>query len=86
MVCTLLREISELILSAVEEFVRHDNSVPNDAAGAVYDIEIRGKTIRRGDRAMLGLDAANRDPRAQSRPDGHHIGTGVAVINEKKAW
>jgi cytochrome P450 len=54
---------------AVEEFLRFESPVQATRRIALVDCEIRGRQIRRGDRVVAGLGAANRDPRAFREPD-----------------
>ncbi|XXY51336.1 cytochrome P450 [Sorangium sp. So ce269] len=65
----LLREDPRLIDNAVEELLRYDASITVLARVALEDIEIRGKTIRRGDSLLLSTTAANRDPERFDEPD-----------------
>jgi cytochrome P450 len=58
-----------LIESAVEEFLRYDNSVQRQSRVASRDIELRGQRVRRGDYVVLFIGAANRDPEVFSDPD-----------------
>lgn len=63
-----------LITSAVEEFLRYDG--PSNALARVVKVEhqIDGKTLRAGDRVFGFANAANRDPRAFSDPQGLDLG------------
>jgi cytochrome P450 len=62
------------IKNAVEEVMRFSNSVwivmPRYA---LEDIEIAGKTIKKGDKALAILPAADRDPEKYSCPDDFNI-------------
>lgn len=69
-----LRDHPELLPSAVEEVLRFDPAVPFIHRIAIEDIEIRGRTIRRGQVVYLGIAAANRDPEAFDDPDRFDIG------------
>ena len=60
---------SSLIVSAVEEFLRYDNSVQRQARVASEDIELGGQVIRRGQYLVLFIAAANRDPAIFPEPD-----------------
>jgi cytochrome P450 len=55
--------------NAVEEMLRYD--APAQAVGrrALTDLEVRGVAIARGDRVVLSLGAANRDPAQFVHPD-----------------
>lgn len=58
-----------LMQSAVEEFLRYDGSVQMTARTALVDVEIGGKTIPKGQQAIILLGAANRDPEVFPDPD-----------------
>ncbi|MGL5877434.1 MAG: cytochrome P450 [Xenococcaceae cyanobacterium] len=64
-----LRSHPELISNAVEEIIRYDSPVQMVTRWAYADIEIGGKTIKRGDSVGLMLGAANRDPERFQDPD-----------------
>lgn len=63
-----------LITSAVEEFLRYDG--PSNALARVVKVkhQIDGKTLRVGDRVFGFANAANRDPRAFTDPQGLDLG------------
>jgi cytochrome P450 len=58
-----------LIPGAIEEFLRYDGPVQFTNRLAKDDVEIGGKTIRRGQFVFLFLAAANRDPAHFPEPD-----------------
>ncbi|MFY0527009.1 cytochrome P450 [Archangium gephyra] len=60
----LLRKDPTLLKSAIEEMMRFAPPVPFIHRIAVDNIELRGRTIRKGDIVFLGLAAANHDPAA----------------------
>jgi cytochrome P450 len=65
-----LRQDSALIKTAVEEFLRYQGSLMAATARfAREDIELKGKSIRRGDEMVVVLASANRDPEAFTAPD-----------------
>ncbi len=64
-----LREDQALVPSAVEELLRYDGSVKATVRWAREQAEVGGKTIRAGDRLLVALSAANRDPKQFERPD-----------------
>lgn len=69
-----LRDDPALIVSAVEEFLRYDG--PSNAIARVvsHEHQIEGRTLRTGDRVFAMANAANRDPRQFSDPQGLDIG------------
>jgi cytochrome P450 len=69
-----LRDDPALITSAVEEILRYDG--PSNALARVVKVEhqIDGKTLRVGDRVFGFANAANRDPRAFTDPQGLDLG------------
>ena len=67
-------ETPALAESAVEELLRYDGPVGSLARSVLEDMEIGGKTIRKGQRLYCMLNAANRDPRQFDDPDGLDIG------------
>jgi cytochrome P450 len=64
-----LRDEPSLAAKAVEELLRYDG--PSSAQVRVVKIEhtMHDKTLKRGDRVFVMLNAANRDPRAYQDPD-----------------
>jgi len=66
---TRLQTEPSLVPSAVEEFLRYDGSVQMTARTPVVDVAIDGKTIPKGQQAIILLGAANRDPEVFPEPD-----------------
>lgn len=58
-----------LMKAAVEELLRFESPVQITSRIAKADLEVRGQTIRNGDRIALCLGAANRDPDVFHEPD-----------------
>jgi cytochrome P450 len=64
-----LREEPTLIGPAVEELLRYDGSVKATVRWAREDAEMGGKTIKQGQRLLVALSAANRDPEQFETPE-----------------
>jgi hypothetical protein len=64
-----LRRHPEIAPSAVEELLRYESPVQHTARIAHDDMDLGGKTIRKGSRVVAVLAAANRDPTRFSDPD-----------------
>jgi len=60
--------------SAVEELIRWASPVNYMTRTATSDVELRGQSIRRGDKVTLLYASANRDERAFTDPDRFDIG------------
>ena len=69
-----LRDEPELIDSAINEMLRYDSPVQLDGRMATEEVEIGGKRIKPGQRAICLLGAANRDPSVFTNPDVFDIG------------
>ncbi|MDR5683936.1 MAG: cytochrome P450 [Armatimonadota bacterium] len=65
----LLRRDASLSRSATEELLRYDGPVKATFRWAKVDVEMGGKTMRSGDRMLLVLASANRDPARYPDPD-----------------
>jgi cytochrome P450 len=65
----LLRGAPELLPDAVEELLRYDPPVQFTNRVAAVDLEFGGHPFRKGDRVMLLIAAANRDPAQFPEPD-----------------
>jgi len=69
----LLRDKPDLITTAVEEFLRYESPANTNARCPSEDIEIGGKLIKKGERILCMLGAANRDPEVFAKPDTFDI-------------
>ena len=69
-----LRNAPELLEPAVDELLRYDSPVQIDGRVAREDLEVGGKRLRRGQRVLGLIGAANRDPDAFDNPDALDIG------------
>lgn len=63
----------EVVKSAIEECLRLNGPMKGTMRIAKEDMEIRGETIRQGERIMLLMAAANRDPDKFENPDKFDI-------------
>ncbi len=68
-----LRRNPALLPSAVEELLRYDPPTQHTARVAPYDLEMGGKTIKRGEGVIAVMAAANRDPERFPDPDRLHL-------------
>ncbi len=68
-VVQLIREDPDAISPVIEEILRFDGPLKLMVRVAKEDRELRGKTIRAGDRVFLVHSAANRDPDRFADPD-----------------
>jgi pimeloyl-[acyl-carrier protein] synthase len=64
-----LRDEPGLAASAVEELLRFESPVQLTTRVAHEDLELAGRQIRAGDKMVVGLGAANRDPDVFEEPD-----------------
>jgi len=81
-----LIERPELIPSAVEEMVRLVSPVHSFSRTATRDTELRGRSIRAGQRVLMLYPSANRDADVFDDPDAfrvernpHHLGFGMGT-------
>lgn len=65
----LLREQPDLVPGAVEEMLRFDSAVQSNSRQVAQDVELHGKTLRRGELVVALMGAANRDPARYAEPD-----------------
>jgi cytochrome P450 len=64
-----LQQDPDLIRPAVDELLRFDAPVHAVRRKALVDVELGGRTIRAGEKALLMLMAANHDPEVFENPD-----------------
>lgn len=64
-----LRDDPNRVAGAVEEGLRYDSPVQLLLRRALEDVTICGVTIPRGDKVIIALGAANRDPAVYTQPD-----------------
>lgn len=55
--------------TAIEEVLRYQPSVHTVARTATENVEIRGRTVREGDRVLAWNGSANRDPQQFDNPE-----------------
>ncbi|AVZ40274.1 MULTISPECIES: cytochrome P450 [unclassified Dietzia] len=73
--------------TAIEELLRYDGPAKAVVRIAAEDVDMRGKTIRSGDRVFLMLSGANHDPEVFNGPNvldlrrgqGSHLSFGIGV-------
>ncbi|MFD9637410.1 cytochrome P450 [Streptomyces violascens] len=83
----LLRARPELMPGAAEELIRYDSPVQTVSRWAYADVGFGSRTVRRGDRVVLVLGSANRDPERFTAPDRldltrdarRHCGFGLGI-------
>lgn len=76
-----------LLNGAIEEVLRFDGPAKTVARVMAEDVEMRGRTLRRGQRVFLSPSAANRDPEVFDDPNtfditrrqGRQLGFGVGL-------
>jgi cytochrome P450 len=64
-----LRRSPGLAAAAVEELLRYDGPIGAQVRIVAEPQTLHGRSLRRGDRVFLMMNAANRDPRAFPEPD-----------------
>jgi cytochrome P450 len=82
-----LRTNPELMPNAVDEFIRYDSPVQMVTRWAYQHEMLRGRDIHRGDKVVLVLGSANRDPLRFPEPDAlrlrrpssRHCGFGIGI-------
>ena len=82
-----LRAHPEFMRNAVDELVRYDSPVQMVTRWSYRDEVLHERNIHRGDKVVLVLGSANRDPRQFSDPDalhlyrsaGRHCGFGLGI-------
>lgn len=69
-----LREGPELLDSAIDELLRYDSPVQFIIRVVMEDTELQGRRLRAGQKMMILVGAANRDPSVFSDPNALDIG------------
>ena len=64
-----LRANPDLIVSMVPEIIRWQTPLAHMRRTALRDVELGGKTIKKGDKVVMWYVSGNRDERAISEPD-----------------
>ena len=64
-----LKANPDLVESAVSEIIRYQTPLAHMRRTALTDVELNGKTIRKGDRVVMWYVSGNRDERAISEPN-----------------
>jgi len=64
-----LHDDPSIVEKAVEELLRYDGSVKTTVRWAKEEVKLKGKTIKQGERLLIALSAANRDPAQFTNPN-----------------
>ncbi len=83
----LLKAQPELIVTAVNEFLRYESPVQTVRRMAAQELELHGQKIKEGDTLLLLLGSANRDPEHYqhadkldiTRQDNRHLAFGTGI-------
>lgn len=68
------------IVEWIEETLRYDTSTQMLARVATTDVELHGGVIPKGDRVVLLVGSANRDPEVFDDPDAYRVGRDTSQI------
>ena len=88
-----LRDDPNLMESAIEELLRFDSPVQTDGRTATADVEFDGVTVRKGERVLLLIGAANHDREQFSNPEqldlsrvfaGHLVGFDFRLMDNRQ--
>ena len=74
-----LRRNPTLAAAAVEELLRYDGPIGAQVRVVLEPQVFHGRTLRKGERVFLMMNAANRDPRAYAEPDRVDLGRNGAA-------
>jgi cytochrome P450 len=83
-----LKAKPDLVMGAVSEIVRYQSPVAHMRRTALEDVEIGGKTIKKGDRVVMWYVSGNRDKDVISNPEAflvdrdrprHHVAFGFGI-------
>ena len=69
-----LRSDPSLMETAIEEFLRYESPIQVDTRLISEDVELRGRSLRKGQAVMMVRGAANRDPAQFPDPDRFDVG------------
>jgi cytochrome P450 len=69
----LLEDPESQLVTFIEEVFRYESAAFRAVRQAAEDIELRGKTIRKGEPVILLLGSANRDPEQFPHPDSFNL-------------
>ena len=84
-----MRQHPTLARNAFEEAVRYESPVQTFFRTTTRDVEIGGIAVGEGEKVLMFLGAANRDPRRWERPEEYdiarrnagHVGFGAGIHN-----
>lgn len=68
-----LKANPKLVSGTIEEMLRFASPVAMVPRFIAEDVQLSGKTLRKGERVMLGLGASNRDPKHFPNPNAFDI-------------
>ncbi|HYD62158.1 MAG TPA: cytochrome P450 [Noviherbaspirillum sp.] len=69
----LLQEVPSLMYPAIKELLRYDSPVQYTGRRVRHEVNLHGKTLRRGDLVIPLIGAANRDPKKFRDPERFDI-------------
>lgn len=69
-----LRQDASLVKAAFEEAIRFESPVQTEFRTVTEDTELGGTPVRAGEKILILLAGANRDPRRWEQPDSYDIG------------
>jgi cytochrome P450 len=82
----LAEDGADLVAPWVEETLRHDNSTQMLARYVTKDVELHGRTMPAGSKALLLVGAANRDERVFTEPSVYNIHRSKDELSDSLAF